>query len=340
MPLARATGESSNDISMCRRVAGNGSKVLTPRYAPDRQPPPVPSALSLDACRHLLDGAELPLDWELTTIQGLTESLKARGLTVQEAMKAIDADQDGRISFDELRAWLGRMGAGLSARQVALILAAIDLNGDNELDRAELVAAFQDAGASAALSPSSQPSRAALGARREPRGAGPQPPRELRWDRLRRLRISRLLTATFPDCSSAFKAFLHPGDRGISVSGWEAGLQRLFRAAKVAVPSPRQARLIFDAVAKDRDARAPPYATMSPAEFESAFWRPGESQHASVSEEQIRQPPSIRRQATVQPARGGRGGREAWGAVQRSVDGLDGPGAGSIPGSLLSVGEA
>jgi Ca2+-binding EF-hand superfamily protein len=47
------------------------------------------------------------------------------------SIKVLDTDGNGRISFEELRAWLGRLGKGLSAREVFLLLEAIDMDGDH-----------------------------------------------------------------------------------------------------------------------------------------------------------------------------------------------------------------
>ena len=158
--------------------------------------------LTREGLQRLLEGDEPPLDWEHDTIHELAAALAAHGTTAEAALMRLDTNGDGEISLGELRAWMGRLGLGLSARRVALLLRAMDLDGDGALQLDELLAVLLPAktmlpattsrGMDAHLAAKTKTSRGMDGgarARASP-GAGAAGRGEERWARVRRLKVA------------------------------------------------------------------------------------------------------------------------------------------------------
>jgi hypothetical protein len=58
---------------------------------------------------------------------------------VQRAFLSYDVDGSGSITRDELKEWMTRHGRFLTRRQVQMMVDAVDVNGDGEIDYAEFL---------------------------------------------------------------------------------------------------------------------------------------------------------------------------------------------------------
>jgi hypothetical protein len=224
----------------------------------------------------------------------------------------IDLDGNGRVSFKELCSWLGRVAKGMSAREVYLILSAIDTDGDEELDIHEIRAAFRDSGAN---------SSALLGTQGQ---ATVRPVQPGRWQRVRRRKIARLMARIYPDAVSCYQAL--GGFRGsvstgggIAASQWHKALQELFRMARAPLPTSEQSLEVF----KDVCGRE---SHMSFAALEKAFFFQPSSSSLHHSSATPPHPGAPKRGTIVEGRREGTSFQERRGGVGSSV-----------PGSLLAA---
>merc|ERR1712150_435682 len=58
---------------------------------------------------------------------------------VQRAFLSYDVDGSGSITRDELKEWMTRHGRFLTRRQVQMMVDAVDVNGDGEIDYGEFL---------------------------------------------------------------------------------------------------------------------------------------------------------------------------------------------------------
>ena len=58
---------------------------------------------------------------------------------VQRAFLSYDVDGSGSITRDELKEWMTRHGRFLPRRQVQMMVDAVDVNGDGEIDYGEFL---------------------------------------------------------------------------------------------------------------------------------------------------------------------------------------------------------
>ena len=58
---------------------------------------------------------------------------------VQDAFLSYDVDGSGSITRDELKEWMTRHGRFLTRRQVAMMIDAVDVNDDGEIDYEEFL---------------------------------------------------------------------------------------------------------------------------------------------------------------------------------------------------------
>jgi len=58
---------------------------------------------------------------------------------IQRAFLSYDVDGSGSITRDELKEWMTRHGRFLTRRQVAMMIDAVDINDDGEIDYSEFL---------------------------------------------------------------------------------------------------------------------------------------------------------------------------------------------------------
>lgn len=76
------------------------------------------------------------------TVAGWEQQPLARAL--HDAFHAVDGDNDGRVSAEEMRAWYHARGVMLSSDEVATRLRPWDTDGDGRIDFAEFVRMIVD----------------------------------------------------------------------------------------------------------------------------------------------------------------------------------------------------
>eukprot|EP00293_Proteomonas_sulcata_P003848 CAMPEP_0184318354 /NCGR_PEP_ID=MMETSP1049-20130417/102119_1 /TAXON_ID=77928 /ORGANISM="Proteomonas sulcata, Strain CCMP704" /LENGTH=428 /DNA_ID=CAMNT_0026638091 /DNA_START=30 /DNA_END=1316 /DNA_ORIENTATION=+ len=208
-------------------------------------------SLSRDEFVQVMKEEEPPLDWERNTLALLASEMKSS----EALMKSLDKNRDGKVSLEELHQALGSASVGLSSRQVALLLSAIDQDGSYDIDLKELRTALDEAEKESSRQTDSSGIRASAPASRYSGGKdtiNPYPyaksPEVGRWVRLRLEKIERLLVAAYPNPESAFRGLERASPavhQGLGVQQWDAGLRKLFREARIPDPTSEQSKSTF-----------------------------------------------------------------------------------------------
>ena len=88
----------------------------------------------------IIDHVDLERNATLNFAEFLVLMVKSQGVNgVQRAFLSYDVDASGSISRDELKDWMTRHGRFLTRRQVDMMVGAVDVNGDGEIDYHEFL---------------------------------------------------------------------------------------------------------------------------------------------------------------------------------------------------------
>lgn len=88
----------------------------------------------------MIDHVELSSTGTLNFAEFLVLMVKSQGVNgVQRAFLSYDVDGSGSITREELKDWMTRHGRFLTRRQVQMMVDAVDVNGDGEIDYAEFL---------------------------------------------------------------------------------------------------------------------------------------------------------------------------------------------------------
>ncbi|CBY20215.1 unnamed protein product [Oikopleura dioica] len=98
----------------------------------------------LEAVEKFLEGIMNSVDLDnggtLNFAEFLVLMVKQHGVNgVQRAFLSYDVDGSGSITRDELKEWMTRHGRFLTRRQVQMMVDAVDVNGDGEIDYGEFL---------------------------------------------------------------------------------------------------------------------------------------------------------------------------------------------------------
>ena len=86
---------------------------------------------------------DLQTTGSLNFAEFLVLMVKQQGVNgVQRAFLSYDVDSSGSITREELKDWMTRHGRFLTRRQVQMMVDAVDVNGDGEIDYAEFLVSF------------------------------------------------------------------------------------------------------------------------------------------------------------------------------------------------------
>lgn len=88
----------------------------------------------------MINHVELETGGSLNFAEFLVLMVKQQGVNgVQRAFLSYDVDGSGSITREELKDWMTRHGRFLTRRQVQMMVDAVDVNGDGEIDYAEFL---------------------------------------------------------------------------------------------------------------------------------------------------------------------------------------------------------
>ena len=88
----------------------------------------------------MIDHVEFSSTGTLNFAEFLVLMVKSQGVNgVQRAFFSYDVDGSGSITREELKDWMTRHGRFLTRRQVQMMVDAVDVNGDGEIDYAEFL---------------------------------------------------------------------------------------------------------------------------------------------------------------------------------------------------------
>jgi len=88
----------------------------------------------------VIDSVDLGSGGTLNFAEFLVLMVKQQGVNgVQRTFLSYDVDGSGSITREELKDWMTRHGRFLTRRQVQMMVDAVDVNGDGEIDYAEFL---------------------------------------------------------------------------------------------------------------------------------------------------------------------------------------------------------